>query len=242
LFQEQGGTGTIQAAGAITVKTVPFCRHPRAGVLVNPDQGKFQSRRSQGPGKPQPIATAMSGLLGSPLGCIKGKANYENLHPPLTGQGGDGLRIDFEILTMQRGQGCNRDAKGVATRQADAAMAHIKGQGRARWGCSHLRHSARSHGGGQGAAPGLEGFQHRFQPPGGLPGGGGRLAAPKTSPHQDLLPVARGTQLLKPEVANPIGELHPQPEGLAGPTQAVQQQGGWRTKQSFATWHYREFN
>jgi hypothetical protein len=54
--------------------------------------------------------------------------------------------------------------------------------------------------------------------------------------------VARGTQLLKPEVANPIGELHPQPEGLAGPTQAVQQQGGWRTKQSFASWHYREFN
>jgi hypothetical protein len=52
LFQQQGGTGTIQAAGAITVKTVPFCRHPRTGVLVNPDQGKFQSPRSQGIGKP----------------------------------------------------------------------------------------------------------------------------------------------------------------------------------------------
>jgi hypothetical protein len=184
----------------------------------------------------------MSGLLGGPLGRIKGKANDENLHPPLTGQGGDGLRIDFEILTMQRGQGCNRDAKGVTTRQADAAVAHIKGQGRARWGCSHLRHSARAHGGGQGAAPGLERFQHRFQPTGRLPGGGGGLAAPKTSPHQDLLPVAGGTQLLKPEVALPIGELHPQPEGLAGPTQAVQQQDCWRTKQSFAAWHYREFN
>jgi hypothetical protein len=69
----------------------------------------------------------MSGLLGGPLGRIKGKANDENLDPPLTGQGGDGLRIDFEILTMQRGQGCNRDAKGVTTRQADAAVAHIKG-------------------------------------------------------------------------------------------------------------------
>jgi hypothetical protein len=74
----------------------------------------------------------MSGLLGGPLGRIKGKANDENLHPPLTGQGGDGLHIDFEILTMQRGQGCNRDAKGVTTRQADAAVADIKGQGRAR--------------------------------------------------------------------------------------------------------------
>jgi hypothetical protein len=242
LFQEQGSTGTIQAAGAITVKTVPFCRHPRAGVLVNPDQGKFQSRRSQGPGKPQPITTAMSGLLGGPLGRIKGKANDENLHPPLTGQGGNGLRIDFEILTMQRGQRCNRDAKGVTTRQADAAVADIKGQGRARWGCSHLRHLARAHRGGQGAAPGLERFQHRFQPTGRLPCGGRGLAAPKTSTHQDLLPVAGGTQLLKPEIALPIGELHPQPEGLAGPTQAVQQQGCWRTKQSFAAWHYREFN
>jgi hypothetical protein len=242
LFQEQGSTGTIQAAGAITVKTVPFCRHLRAGVLVNPDQGKFQSRRSQGTGKPQPIMTAMSGLLGGPLGRIKGKANDENLHPPLTGQGGDGLRIDFEILTMQSGQGCNRDAKGVTTRQADAAVADIKGQGRARWWCSHLRHSARAHGGGQGAAPGLERFQHRFQPPGGLPGGGGGLAAPKTSPHQDLLPVAGGTQLLKPEVAHTIGELDTQPEGLAGPTQAVQQKGCWRTKQSFAAWHHRELN
>jgi hypothetical protein len=54
--------------------------------------------------------------------------------------------------------------------------------------------------------------------------------------------VAGGTQLLKPLVAHPIGELDPQPEGLAGPTQAMQQQGGWRTKQGFAAWHYREFN
>jgi hypothetical protein len=184
----------------------------------------------------------MSGLLGGPLGRIKGKANDEHLDTPLPGQVDDGLRIDFEILTMQWGQGCNRDAKGVTARQADAAVAHIKGQGRARWGCSHLRHSARAHGGGQGTAPGLERFQHRFQPPGGLPGGGRGLAAPKTSPHQDLLPVAGSTQLLKPEVAHPIGELHPQPEGLTGPTQAVQQQGGWRTKQRFAAWHYREFN
>jgi hypothetical protein len=52
LFQQQGSTGTIKAAGTITVKTVPLCSHPRAGVLVDPDQGKFQSRRSQGLGKP----------------------------------------------------------------------------------------------------------------------------------------------------------------------------------------------
>jgi hypothetical protein len=242
LFQEQGSTGTIQAAGAITVKTVPFCRHPCAGVLVNPDQRKFQSRCSQGPGKPEPITTAMPGLLGGPLGRIKGKANDENLHPPLTGQGGDGLRFDFEILTVQRGQWRNRNAKGVTSRQADAAVAHINGQGRARWGCSHPHHSARAHRGGQGAAPGLERFQHRFQPTGGLPGGCGGLAAPNTTPHQDLFAVAGGTQLLNPEVAHPIGKLHPHPEGLAGPTHAVQQQGRWRTKQSFAAWHYREFN
>jgi hypothetical protein len=125
LFQQQGGTGTIQAAGAITVKTVPFCRHPRAGVLINPDQGKFQSPRSQGIDQPQPITTAMSGLLGSPLGRIKGQAHNENPHPPLTGQGGNGLSVGFEILTIQRGQRCNRDSKGVTTGQADAAVAHI---------------------------------------------------------------------------------------------------------------------
>jgi hypothetical protein len=54
--------------------------------------------------------------------------------------------------------------------------------------------------------------------------------------------MAGGPQLLKPEVPHAIGELHPEPERLAGPTQAMQQQGSWRTKQRFATWHHREFN
>jgi hypothetical protein len=242
LFQEQGSTGTIQAAGAITVKTVPFCRHPRAGVLVNPDQGKHQSPRSQGIGKPQSITTAMSGLLGRPLRRVKGQPHDEYPHPPLTDQGGNGLRVDFEILTMQWSQGSNRDAKGVTARQADAAMAHINGKGRTRLGRSHLQNSARAHGGRQGAATWLERFQHGLQPPGGFPGGRGGLAAPKTSSHQYLLPVAGCPQLFKPEVAHPIAELDLQPEGLAGPTQAVQQQGGWRTKQGFPTWHHREFN
>jgi hypothetical protein len=154
----------------------------------------------------------MSGLLGGSLGRIKGQAHDKNLHPPFTDQGGNGLDFNVEILTMQRGQGRNRDAKWVTTRQADAAVAHIKRQGRTWLGRSHLRHSARAHGGGQGAAPWLERFEHGFQPPGSFPGGGGGLAAPKTSPHQDLLPVTSGPQLLKPEVAHPIGELHPQPE------------------------------
>jgi len=147
----------------------------------------------------------MSGLLGSPLGCIKGQAHYENPHAPLTGQGGNGSSVDFEILTMQRGQRCNSDSKGVTTRQADAAVANIKGQGRTWLGHSHRHHLARAHGGGQSAAPWLEGFQHGFQPPGRFPGGGRGLAAPKTSPHQDLLPVTGGPQLLKPKVAHPIG-------------------------------------
>jgi hypothetical protein len=224
------------------VKTVPFCRHPRAGVLVDPDQGKFQAPRSQSLGKPSPKTTAMTGLPGVPLGRVKGQANDENLHPPLTGQGGNGLDIDVEILTMQRGQGCHRDAEGVTTRQADAAVTHIKGQGRTWLGCSHLHHSARVQGRGEGAAAWLKRFEHGFKPPRGFPGGGGGLATPKTSPHQDLLTMAGGPQLLKPEVAHTIGEFDTQPEGLAGPTQAVQQKGCWRTKQSFAAWHHRELN
>jgi len=127
LFQQQGSTGTIKAAGAVTVKTVSLCRHLGAGVLVHPDQGKFQTCRSQGLGKPQPVTPAMTGLLGIPLGGIKGQAHHKNLHPPLTGQGGNGLEIDVEILTMQGGQGGHRDAEGITTRQADAAVAHIQG-------------------------------------------------------------------------------------------------------------------
>jgi len=184
----------------------------------------------------------MSGLLGIPLGGVKGQAHDKNLRPPLTGQGGNGVDIDVEILTMQRGQGGHRDAEGIATRQADAAVAHIQGQGRAGLGGSHLDHSALSHGSGEGAAPWLERFKHGFQPSGGFLGGGGGLAAPKTSAHQDLLTVAGGPQLLQPEVAHPIGELHPQPERLAGPTQTMQQQGRWRAQQRFATRHHREFN
>jgi hypothetical protein len=185
---------------------------------------------------------AVTGLLGGPLGRIKGQAHNENLHPPLTGQAGNCLDIDVEILTMQRGQGRHRDAKGVTTRQADAAVAHIKGQGRTWLGCSDLLHSARAQGRRQGAAAWLKRFEHGFKPPRSFPGWGGRLAAPKTSPHQDLLTMAAGPQLLKPEVTHPIGELHPQPDRLAGPTQAMQQQGRWRTKQRLSTWHHREFH
>jgi hypothetical protein len=54
--------------------------------------------------------------------------------------------------------------------------------------------------------------------------------------------MALGPQLLKPKVAHPIGKLDPQPQGLAGSTQAMQQQGGLGTKQRFATGHHREFN
>lgn len=54
--------------------------------------------------------------------------------------------------------------------------------------------------------------------------------------------MALGPQLLKPEVAHPIGKLDPQPQGLAGPTEVMQQQGGLRANQRFTTGHHRKFN
>jgi hypothetical protein len=131
LFQQQGGTGTVKAAGAVTVKTVPFRRHSCAGVLVDPSQGEIESMLSKGLGQSQAITATMTGLPGEPLGRIEGQSHHQHPDAPLTHKGGDGLDIDIKILAMQGFQGGHRDAEGITTRQTDAAMAHIQGEGRA---------------------------------------------------------------------------------------------------------------
>jgi hypothetical protein len=81
LFQQQGGGGTVQSAGAITPQTELFGGRPAAAVLIHPGQ-----RQAQGLSEAEAIAATVLGLGSGTLLGIQGQPHHEGLHRPQANQ------------------------------------------------------------------------------------------------------------------------------------------------------------
>lgn len=129
LFEQQGGRGAVESATAITVQAEALAGGPAAAVFVHPRQRqrfpKLLKRRRQA----QAVATAMAGLGGGLAGRIQGQADHQGLHPALAQQREKPREVLVKVGALQSGQRRDREAEGITTRQADAAVADIKGQG-----------------------------------------------------------------------------------------------------------------
>ena len=120
-FKPDEVSGAASAAEA-------FAGGPAAAVFVHPGHRQIQTGCSQGPAQPQPIAPAVERLPCRLLVGVQGQPHHQSLHPPLLHQGLEMEQIPFKRAPQQGRQGGDREAEGITTSQADAALAHIQGQ------------------------------------------------------------------------------------------------------------------
>ena len=128
LLQQQHGGGAVQSTAAIAMQAEAFAGGPAAAVFVHPGHRQIQTGCSQGPAQPQPIAPAVERLPCRLLVGVQGQPHHQSLHPPLLHQGLEMEQVPFKRAPQQGRQGGDREAEGITTSQADAALAHIQGQ------------------------------------------------------------------------------------------------------------------
>jgi hypothetical protein len=159
LFQQQGCSGAIQSPGSIALQPEAIGGGPGGAIFIDPYQGQGQPLGGQNGHQLPRVTETVASLEGEVLAAIEGQAHNEHLGQAPQGEGGNGCGILLRAAAVQGGQGRDSEAKGVATRQANALAAYIQGKG----GAGRLgTHSTLPRWCGQGSGSGLPLIQHRF--------------------------------------------------------------------------------
>lgn len=123
LFQQKGGSSTVEATAPIACQAMALSCCPGAAVLIHPGQGK-----SEGIGQTQAVATAMVSLGCRCTSGIQRQADHQSLHPPVQAKPLQNGKIGLKSPAMQRWQWGHRDSERITPGQTDPATANIQAQ------------------------------------------------------------------------------------------------------------------
>jgi hypothetical protein len=124
LLQQQSCRGTVEFAAAISRQTLALGGGPAAAVFIHP-----RHRQVKGQGQSSAVTPAVFGLRRRLLSGVEGQSHHQSSHLALQDQSSEAVEVVIEGSPCQGGQGGDRDAQRITSRQANAPPPHIKGQG-----------------------------------------------------------------------------------------------------------------